>query len=150
MHVVYSTTGTDLKEWAALASVRTPFIFERLVKRSSNIGAKSARAVAPIYNKARWATTPWRHYRHHKRVPGGLRRSLKAHKTRVIPQTRQTKHIGGFGSRKRYASYINDGFIHTKAKRKIIGRRFMEVGEIKAKAYIDTRVPLALAHILKP
>lgn len=146
MPVVYRTSGTNLSEWAWHASLRTPQAFLGLVMRASNHGAAASKAAAPVYNKARWRASRWRFYRHHKRVPGGLKKSI-----RVINhgQINSVRYRGGWQSRKRYASYVDEGFLHIRAKRRVPGRHFMEAGEIAAEAYLRSNVPITLAEIFK-
>ena len=146
MPVVYRTSGTNLSEWARDASLRTPEALLGLVARASNRGASGSKAAAPVYNKARWSKSRWRFYRHHKRVPGGLKKSI-----RTINSTRinTIRYRGGWRSLKRYASYVDEGFVHVRSKRRIGGHHYMEAGEIAAEAYMRSNVPITLAEIFK-
>lgn len=150
MPVVYRTLGTDLSEWAWKASLRTPQAFLGLVFRASNHGAAASKAAAPIYNKARWKASRWRFYRHHKRVPGGLKKSI-----RVINhgQINSVRYRGGWRAHRRYASYVDEGFFHAgmldPVKRRVPGRHFMKAGKVAAEAYIRSNMELTLAQIFK-
>lgn len=146
MPVVYRTSGKDLSEWAWHASQRTPVALSGLVFRASNRGAAASKAAAPIYNKARWSKSRWRFYRHHKRVPGGLKKSIRAI---GVSQINSVRYRGGWQSRKRYASYVDEGFLHKRAKRRVPGRHYMEVGEKAVEAYIRADMPHTLAEIFK-
>lgn len=103
-----------------------------------------SKSVAPVYDRARWPG--YKYYPHHWIPEGTLMNSIRPQKTRpdaniVNSLTRAGLKGTGwysthatFVANAKFASYIEHGFWHTKARRWIRGRHFMKFG---AKMAID-------------
>jgi hypothetical protein len=80
-----------------------------------------AKREAPIYQPYKYPT--WAKMSHARRTPGGLKASIKRKSINRTPRTMST----GIYSRKRYSSYVHDGFRHNRAKRWIPGKEFIKI-----------------------
>lgn len=89
---------------------------------------------APVYNPAKYPTfVGFAH--HHTPPPGTLKQSIKQYKTkRAYGIGHRNRAVGvsifasSFGSKRKYASYVENGFTHHLSGKWIRGRRFMHAG----------------------
>lgn len=80
-----------------------------------------AKMMAPIYHPEQWLL--WWGFEHHYTPPGTLKRSI--YSTRTTCQGRGVTFKAKFGASARFASCIEGGFKHKRARRKIPGKFFL-------------------------
>ena len=104
-----------------------------------------ARAIAPVYDPLKWPL--WAIYEHHNIPPGTLKLSI--YSTTPVCHGRGKAFSARYGAKATFASHIENGFWHRKAKRKIPGKHFMETTlDVVGKAALHYEINSAVRRML--
>jgi hypothetical protein len=107
---------------------------------------KFSKTVAPVYDPEQWLA--WWGYEHHYIPPGTLKASI--YHTPLVSRGRSTMYTARFGASANFASYIEEGFPHRKAKKFIAGKRFMRTSlNFVFKPALDRNLSVAVRRMFQ-
>lgn len=105
------------------ASKRVMPEFTVALKQTVSSAHTNIKRLTPVYNPAKYPK--WVGYPNAHTVGGRLKRSIRKG---GVMRTNNDTIKASIRALQPYASYVNDGFYHKKAKKTITGRKFMENG----------------------
>lgn len=116
------------------------------IKSSVRQTTAYAKSIAPVYNPAKWENSKYAFMKNHMTPPGTLKASI--HTKRMI--STDTKYFTGIKAYASFASFVEEGFHHKQAKRKIPGRYFMHKAvHLVFKRVIHEKLEEAMHKIFK-
>lgn len=122
MRFYRQTTSGDLKAIYKHAKKTCNIEMKGAMNDALDHSVTAAQAVAPVYDPARWSM--WWGYEHHYTPPGTLKASIRH--TKAVAHARGVSYSAQFRADAKFASYIEEGFRHKKARKFVVGKHFME------------------------
>jgi len=111
--------GRDPKEVFTTAAESINELLAQELERATDVTVSFSKSLAPVYNPAKYPK--WAHMPHAMQPHGLLKKSIRRTKVKVGKRVIKTS----IRSSRNYAGYIEDGFIHKYAKRRVSGRKYV-------------------------